>query len=87
MRKYKKKLLNTGLDYVKATSKKVVHKAGNFIGNKIADVVTKSNDDDKPNEKSRNIEKVVIPPKKKRRNVKQLRKLLKKWNTMKYLNY
>ena len=25
--------------------KKVVHKAGEFIGNKIADAVTKSNDD------------------------------------------
>ena len=26
-------------------SKKVVHKAGEFIGNQIADTVTKSNDD------------------------------------------
>ena len=26
-------------------SKKVVHKAGEYLGNKIADVVTKSNDD------------------------------------------
>ena len=87
MRKYKKKLLNTGLDYVKATSKKVVHKAGKFIGNKIADVVTKSNDDDKPNEKPRNIEKVVIPPKKRDEILNKFRKLLRKWNTMKYLNY
>ena len=36
---YKKQLLNTGLD----ASKKVIHNAGEFIGNKIA--VNKSNDD------------------------------------------
>ena len=41
-RKYKKQVLDTGLDAVKAGSKKVVHKAGEYIGNKIADAVTKS---------------------------------------------
>ena len=41
-RKYKKQVLDTGLDAVKAASKKVVHKAGEYIGNKIADAVTKS---------------------------------------------
>ena len=40
-RKYKKQLMDAGLD----TSKKVVHKEGEFIGNKIADAVTKSNED------------------------------------------
>ena len=44
-RKYKRQLLDTGLDAVKTTSKKVVHKVGEFIGNKIADAVTKSNGD------------------------------------------
>ena len=39
--KYKKQLLDTGLN----ASKKAVHKAGEFLGNKIADAVTKSNDD------------------------------------------
>ena len=39
-RKYKKQLLDIGLD----ASKKVVHKAGEFLGNKIADAATKSND-------------------------------------------
>ena len=39
-RKYKKRLLDTGLD----SSKKVVHKAGEYIGNKITDAVTKLND-------------------------------------------
>ena len=43
-RKYKK-LLDTGLDAVKTASKKVVHKAGEYLGNKITDAVTKSNDD------------------------------------------
>ena len=43
--KYKKQLLDTGLDSLKTTSKKVVHKAGEFLGNKIADAVAKSNDD------------------------------------------
>ena len=35
----KKQLLNTRLDAVKTASKKVVHKAGEFLGNKIADTV------------------------------------------------
>ena len=40
-KKYRKQILDKGLN----ASKKVVHKAGEFIGNKIADAVTKSNDD------------------------------------------
>ena len=39
-RKYKKQLIDTGLD----ASKKVVYKVVGFSGNKIADAVTKSND-------------------------------------------
>ena len=42
-RKYKKQLLDTGLDAVKTASKKVVHKAGEVLGNKIADAVTMIN--------------------------------------------
>ena len=34
------------LDSLKTTSKKVIHKAGEFLGNKIEDTVTESNDDD-----------------------------------------
>ena len=34
-KKYKKHLLDTGLDSLKSTSKKVVQKAGEFLGNKI----------------------------------------------------
>ena len=36
--------MNTGPDFVKPTSKKVVDKAGEFLGNKIVDAVTKSSD-------------------------------------------
>ena len=43
-KKYEQKLLNTGLDAVKTASKKVVHKASEFLGNKIADAITNSND-------------------------------------------
>ena len=42
--KYKKQLLDTGLDSLKTASKKVFHKAGEFLGNKIADTITKSSD-------------------------------------------
>ena len=37
--------MDTGLDSLKTASKKVIHKAGEFIGNKIADAVTYSDDD------------------------------------------
>ena len=44
-RKYDKQFLDTGLDSLKTASKMVVHKAGEILGNKIADTVFKSNDD------------------------------------------
>ena len=59
-KKYRKQILDKGLN----ASKKVVHKAGEFIGNKIADTVTKSNDNI---EKQEPIEEVIIPPKKERK--------------------
>ena len=43
--KYKNQLLDAGPDAVKTASRKVVHKASEFIGNKIEDLVTKSNND------------------------------------------
>ena len=39
-REYWKQLLDTGLNSLKTASKKVVHKAGEFIGNKTVDAVT-----------------------------------------------
>ena len=53
--KYKKQLLDEGLD----ASKKVAHKTGEFSKNKIAYTVTKSNDDDI--EKQEPVEEVIIP--------------------------
>ena len=41
-RKYEKQLLDTGLDSLKTASKKVVHKAGKLLGNKIAGAVTQT---------------------------------------------
>ena len=66
-RKYKKQLLVTGLDAVKTTSKKLVHKAGEFIGNKIADTVIKSNND---NTGKREPVEEIIPPKKRDETLK-----------------
>ena len=59
-RKYKKQLLDTGLDSLRTASKKIVHKAGEFIGKKIADAVTKSNDDKIV--KQEPVEEIIIPP-------------------------
>ena len=56
--------MDMGLDAVKTASKKLVHKAGEYIGNEIADAVTKSNDDNIKKEEP--VEKIIIPPEKKR---------------------
>ena len=55
--------MDTGVDAVKTASKKVVHKSGEFAGNKTADLVTKSKDDKivKSDENLRNVEKITIP--------------------------
>ena len=69
-RKYKKQLLDIGLD----ASKKVVHKAGEFIGSKVADAVTKSDDDNI--EKQEYVEEIIIPPEKRDEILNKLRKVL-----------
>ena len=58
--KYKKQLLDRGLDSLKYASKKVVHKVSEFIRNKMSDTVTKSNDDNI--EKREPVEEIIIPP-------------------------
>ena len=50
--------MDTGIESVKTSSKKVVHKVGEFIGNTIADAVTKSNDDDI--EKQESVEETIF---------------------------
>ena len=59
----KKQLLGTGLDAVKSASRIEVHKAGEFLGNKIANTATKSNDKKivELDENSRNVEEIIIP--------------------------
>ena len=58
-RKNKKQLFDTGVDALKTTSEKVVHKTSKFVGNKIADAVTKSNDDKMV--KQEPVEEIIIP--------------------------
>ena len=69
-RNYKKQILDKGLD----ASKKVVLKAGEFIGNKFADVVTKSHNDDI--EKQEPVEEIIIPPEKRDEILNKSRRLL-----------
>ena len=70
----KKQLLNTGLDSLKTAFRKEVHKAGEFIGNKIADTATKSNDDETV--KQEPVEEIVIPTEKIDKILNKLRKVL-----------
>ena len=67
--------MDTGLDAVNTASKNVVNKVGEFIGNKIEDAVTKSNDD-KPDETPRNVEEIIIRPEKRDEMLNKLRKAL-----------
>ena len=69
-RKYKKQTLDTGPD----ASKKVVHKAGEFMGNKIADIVTKSKDDKIV--KQEQFEEIIVPPEKRDEILNKLRGVL-----------
>ena len=75
-KKYKKQSLDTGLDSLKTASKNLVHKAGEFIGNKIANAVTKSNYDKivKPDKNLRNVEEIIIPLEKRDEMLNKLRK-------------
>ena len=74
--------MDTGLDFLKTTSKKVVHKTGEILGNKISDAVTKSNINKIVktvtgiNESSRNLEELIIPPEKRKEILNELRQAL-----------
>ena len=76
--------MDTGLDTVKTASKKVVYKAGEFIRNKMADKVTKWDNDNI--EKKEPAEEIIIPPENRDYILDKLRKLLSKQNTIKYSN-
>ena len=56
--------MDTGLN----ASKKVVHKAGKYLGNKIA-----NNDN---NEKQESFEEIIVPPEKRDEILNKLRKVL-----------
>ena len=70
MRENLRHLLDKGLD----ASKKVIHKAGEYLGDKIADAVIKSNNVNI--EKQEPVEEIIIPPKKRGEIVNKLRKVL-----------
>ena len=59
--------MGTNLDSLKTVSKKVVYKTSEYLGNKIADAVTKSNHDKivKPDENPWNVEETIVPLEKK----------------------
>ena len=54
--------MDTGLDAVTTAFKKVVYKAGKFLGIKFADAVTKSNNNKIV--KQEPVEEIIIPPEK-----------------------
>ena len=65
--------MGTGLDSLKTNSKKVIHKVGEFKGNKIADVVTKSNNEKIM--KQEPVEEITIPLEKRDEILGKLRKV------------
>ena len=72
-RKYKKQLLDTGLDFLKTDSKKIVHKASEFIGNEIADKIVKQKH--VIHENSRNVEEITILSKSREEILNELRRV------------
>ena len=66
--------MDTELNSLKTASKKVVHKADEFSGNKIADTVTKSNDDKIV--KQEPVEEIIIPIEKRVEILNKLRQVL-----------
>ena len=64
---------------------KVAELTGKFIGNRIADKIVKLKP--VPDENPKNVEKIVIPLEKKKRNTKRIKTSIIKWNATKYLNY
>ena len=78
--------MNTRLDVLKTASKERVHKAGEFLENKIIEAVTKSNNN--KIEKQETVEEIINQAEKTEEILNELRQeLLIKWNTIKYLCY
>ena len=87
--KYRKQLMDAGLDALETVSKKVVEKAaeatGEFVWNKIADKIVKIKH--VIDENSRNIAEIIVPPEKREEILSESRQLLSKWNSIKYQSY
>ena len=66
--------MDIGLDAVKTASKKVVHKAGGFLGKKLADRVTKSKSDQIVEQEL--VEKIIIPQDERDETLNKLRQVL-----------
>ena len=66
--------MDIGLDAVKTASKKVVHKAGEFLGKKLADRVTKSKSDQIVEQEL--AEKIIIPQDERDETLNKLRQVL-----------
>ena len=66
--------MDTGLDSLKTVFKKIVQITGEFLGNKIADTVTNSYDDIFM--KTKPVEEMNIPPKKREEILNELRQVL-----------
>ena len=67
--------MDTGLDFSKTASKKVVHKTGEYLWNKFTDAVTNSFDDKIL--KTKPVEEIIIPPEKKKEELlNELRQVL-----------
>ena len=85
--------MDTRLDSLKTASKKVFHRTGEFLRNKITDAVTKLNDNKIVktkrviDENPRSVEEIIIAPEKSEEILNELRQVLKKWTTIKYLSY
>ena len=78
--------MNTRLDVLKTASKERVHKAGEFLENKIIEAVTKSNNN--KIEKQETVEEIINQTEKTKEILNELRQeLFIKWNTIKYLCY
>ena len=66
--------MDTGVDSLKTASRKVVRKTGEFLGNKMADIVTSSYNDKIV--KAKSVEEGIILPEKREKILNEIRHIL-----------
>ena len=76
--------MDSTLDAVKTAPEKV-HSTGAFLGNKIAEKI--GNPKHMIDESLRNVKEIIIPPEKKEEILNELKQVLWKRNTIKFLSY